>query len=385
MAVELVQGHYTWSVKQDEEGHREYEIIHRVKADPEDGPYEVVNCPGLPEHGGAWNFDNDVDPDATCQWKKDADPVVAGEKNEYWLVKSYYSTRLEKACREEAAQDPLMEPDKFSYSITKYTEEATTDMFGQPIKNSAHEQIRGPQNEWDASRLVVRVTQNVPLLELGILRKYVDYVNESEMWGFPKRSIKFSNFSVEEKFRGGDCDVYYIRTLEFEVRLEGFDRSLLDEGNKVLNGKWEATTDTWTLIDINGVPPNPLNPAHFIRMTDRPGNPMRTLLDGAGKPFLAGVEDTKWWCFDDGFDPFIQETTCSGAQGIAFYSGAYVQGPYDTEVDAEVACDDPDEELQTAPEDMICVGAGTPAKIRVKKYLQGDLLTKLNLPTTLGP
>ena len=49
MAVVLIEGQVDWRVEQDSEGHREYVVTHKVLADRADGPYDVLNCGGLPE------------------------------------------------------------------------------------------------------------------------------------------------------------------------------------------------------------------------------------------------------------------------------------------------------------------------------------------------
>ena len=48
-----------------------------------------------------------------------------------------------------------------------------------------------------------------------------------------------------------------------------------------------ATTGTgWILDNINGSPPNPNNPQHFIRYKDRNGENSRVILDGYGQPAI---------------------------------------------------------------------------------------------------
>jgi hypothetical protein len=119
------------------------------------------------------------------------------------------------------------------------------------------------------------------------------------------------------------------------VNAKGWDRDLLDEGTKVLWGRWKsvvttstttttttttpagqttapptttstaagatttqtATTTTlptpqkpdpvqWELlpVDSDGTMPNRFNPTHFMRYTDRSGNPLRVILNGKGLP-----------------------------------------------------------------------------------------------------
>lgn len=72
----------------------------------------------------------------------------------------------------------------------------------------------------------------------------------------------------------------------------GWDRDLLDEGTKVLNGRWSANGN-YIVVDIGGAAPDPDNPAHFIRFQDRNGNTGRVLLNGAGLPAeIRAGEDT---------------------------------------------------------------------------------------------
>jgi len=65
----------------------------------------------------------------------------------------------------------------------------------------------------------------------------------------------------------------------------GWDKDLNDEGTKVLSGRWNRTTGAWEDVNVNGSPPNPMNPAHFIRYKDKLGENARVILDGAGRPY----------------------------------------------------------------------------------------------------
>lgn len=280
-------GPKTWSCERDEDGHRTYTIRHLVRMDSvTEGPAEALRTPGLPVNGSSWAFDDDVDLWAWCLPTARVTPKVDdGEPNEYFEVEQQFSTRPQdrERCHDTPVEDPLLEPDRVSGTFTKYQEEAVFDRFGDPLKNSAHEQFRGPQVEFDANRPVVRVEQTVADLQLSLLAQLIDTLNDSTLWGFPARRVKLSNVSWEKKYYG-PCYVYYTRTLEFEVRYNGWDRCLLDEGTKVLNGHWSPSTGAWNVDDVGGQSANASNPAHFIRFTDRNGNPARVVLDGSGLP-----------------------------------------------------------------------------------------------------
>lgn len=294
MATRLLPGIRTWSMDQDENGDRVYRAVYRVVSDApgKDGPQQVLDTAGLPEYGEIWLIENDED-----IWAFRRQPIkvtpVTGENDltAQWDVEVEFTTKADaKRCMEERNTDPLLIPDRISGGSVKYVEEATRDRFGQPIKYSSHEQIRGSQIEFDANRHRITVEQNVPQLELALVNSMLDTVNDSYLWGMPPRTVKLSDFKWTRKFYGL-CEVYFERTLEFDVDPRTFDRDILDQGTKVLNGHWgvfagtgSATESDWVLDNINGAAPDPANPQHFIRAKDRNGENITLPLNGAGLP-----------------------------------------------------------------------------------------------------
>lgn len=295
--MELIEGPIYWDLKRDQDGHRTYTIRHRVKGDIGEGPAAALQCPGLPQAGDAWIVENDVDLWAWFRLDAKVTAAVDDEPCPHFIVEQTASTLPTSRCSDGQIEDPLLEPDQVSGGITKYTVEADTDVFGLSITNSAWEQIRGPQNEWEVSRNVIRITQNVPDLEESLWMPMNDTLNDAPLWGFPTRSIRLTISAWEKKYYGL-CEFYYTRTLELEPwvvedpenpgsLLSGWDRDILDEGTKALNGRWNQDGE-WELIDIAGGPPDPLNPSHFKRLTDREGNPMTVLLKD-GVPINAEI------------------------------------------------------------------------------------------------
>jgi hypothetical protein len=284
----------------DRDGHREYKIRWQIETSSSlDGPATVLQCPGLPQPGQYWVVDGDVDLWATCKLDAVVTPhpqYTEGERVNLWIVEQTFSTKGDdKRCKDQQWDDPLLVPDRISGTFSKYQEEATFDRFGRQILNSAFEQIRGPQVEFDANRPTVKISQNRAALEIDLFLPMVDTVNAFPLWGLPRRTIKLSNVSWERKFYGS-CYLYYERTFEFDIRAPksitdvlGFDRILLDEGSKALNGHWDPSTGNWVLDDIGGQPPSRFNPSHFIRLYDLQGNPMHAVLDGQGKPITSAV------------------------------------------------------------------------------------------------
>lgn len=291
-----------WSMDRDEEGHRTYKVSHLVKAaNFDESPTSILVATGLPTIGQSWNYGGDIDGFAYClptRSVKKAKGVKGEGPYVFWNVTSTFSTkRNSKRCQDVTIEDPLQEPDRVNGSFVKYVKEVMKDKDGNQIKTSSHEIIRGPQVEFDHNRPTVTISQNVADLELDLFAPMVDTVNDASLWGLGSRRIKLSNVSWSREIFGV-CSYYYVRTFEFDVDSATFDRDVLDEGTKVLNGHW--TTDqtgtgtglasTWVLDNIDGAAPNKNNPQHFIRYKDRNGENSRLVLDGNGEP-LDGNDD----------------------------------------------------------------------------------------------
>jgi hypothetical protein len=302
-----------WSCARDRDGNREYKIVYRVFWQPDagtmpdyDGPAAALQAVGLPQPGDPWTPDDDYpDPWAFCRQDANVTPVTPddGGRTPVFDVELTFSTKNdEKRCKDVQIDNPLDEPIKVSGSFVKAKEEALKDRFGQPIVNSAWEQFRGPQVEFDTGTDTVRVEMNVAALNLPLLAALKNHVNDRPVWGMPKRCVRFANYDWDRLFYGA-CTVYYRLKLDLEVDSRTFDRDLLDEAQKVLHGHWKASeagaavapcassstpgVHTWVLDPIDGGPPNPYNPSHFIRFTDPLGNAIRGVLNGRGLP--AGV------------------------------------------------------------------------------------------------
>lgn len=290
----VIQGdaHVSWSGSRDEEGHREYVISHLVRGETTDGPANAMETPGLPLPGSPWIVDSDEDQYAWCTWKAKATPKLNDEPGIYFVVEQVFSTKPpalnQQRCQDIKVEDPLLEPPKVSGSFINYNEEATHDRFGFPIVNSAHEQVRGPTVEFSKNRPRVVIEQNVPTALLAYILPAMmqNTVNMFPLWGLPVRTILLAEASWERKFYG-QCYIYYVRKLTFDIDYETFDRDLKDEGSKVLHGHWDPATGYWILDPIAGKRPDRFNPTHFIRAKDRADENIRFDLNGAGLP--AGV------------------------------------------------------------------------------------------------
>lgn len=390
MATTLL-GPTNWSMTRDEQGHREYKITFKIKSADTDGPYNVLATSGLPTPGSHWDFDDDEDVWAFCRNDVDISPVDSSdEPKTLWLATFTFSTKQPDTgrCEDGDVEDPLLQPAQVEGSFIKYTTEASHDRFGVPITNSAWEQIRGPQVEFDSHRPAVKITQNVATFNQAAVLpdSMVNTVNESTLWGFPPRCVKLSSASWKKKFYG-TCSVYYERSLEFDIDTNTFDREILDEGTKVLNGHWRGTDTTgtaddtadWILDPISGADPDPDNPLHFIRYKDRNGENARVILNGRGEPFTPEGEPAEsWWVYEvgTGSPPDYDQVFGTFADAQAAASGADIYGPFSTQEEAEAAT------IFGELGDPVTVEPpATPGIIAVQYYGESDF-TELGIPTS---
>lgn len=286
MSTQLLPGRTKWEMTEDDEGHREYNVEYKILADVTDGPFNVRNTPGMPLPGSFWQQGADVDPFAFCKRRSKTAPMQK-EDEATWLWKCglVFSTKPDKRCQDFRFEDPLTEPPKITVSWTKYKEEATEDRFNIPLRNSAHERLKGPQIEFDNGLASVRITQNVLLPNLDLISTMVHTLNSVPVWGLPIRCVKLSGVSLTKQYYG-NCFPYWSRELEFDINPDTFDRDIADEGHKVLYGRWERP-GVYRILCINGDIPDHKNPAHFKEYVDTAGNRGNVVLNGKGLP--AGV------------------------------------------------------------------------------------------------
>jgi hypothetical protein len=319
MTTAIIPGQTTWSLSRDEKGHRTYKIKYKVRGAITDGPGNALLTTGLPVVGSQWVVDGENDPWASCRPEVEVTPLVTDEPNTHWSLEFTFSTKPLTHCQDDHIENPLLIPQVISGSFVKYTQEATIDRFGYPIRNSAHELIRGHQVEFDLNRMTIKIKQNVADLQLPLLCQMTNTVNDDDLWGIPRRCIKLNPPTFERKFYG-TCSIYYERNLEFDIFMvenpdpfsigaitalgdlgdieiveelgppfiSGHDRTVLDEGTKVLHGGWNKVTGKWVVRNIGGQPPDPDNPQHFERFKDIKGEACRVILNGKGLP--AGIE-----------------------------------------------------------------------------------------------
>jgi hypothetical protein len=282
----VMVSHLGTSGSVDEEGYRSYKVEYQVRALYTESVDSVLYAEGLPLPGQVWEVDGDINPWIWCRPQREATPYRKDEPNMLWRVACTFSNKPQgKRCHEQKIENPLLEPPKVTGGGTTEHEEALYDRFGQPIVNSCWEQLRGQKVEFDVARSSVKIQMNVGSFDvISLALAMQNRVNAYPLWGLPRRCVKLRPVEWEPMY-WGTCNKYYQLKLEFDIRLDTFDRDILDEGTKALHGHWDAGSGDWIVDNLGGTPPDPSDPRCFDRVEDKKGNPMKMVLDGAGKPY----------------------------------------------------------------------------------------------------
>lgn len=285
-----------WSGTRDADGYRTYRITHRVPVDDTpgsaDGPSNAMTAPGLPIPGVAlWIVDGDADLGAVCTWEASAQPIYEGERCAFFDVEQVFTNRPDPKCIQRLGtgtgtgnwtDEPLLIPPRISGSFIKRTKYAEMDANGDPIVNSSFERITGPTVEIDESLPTVVIEINQLVLDLVELSLLIDSVNSTPMWGFAANTVRLTDIQWQQLYYT-DCTCYFTIRFEFTINYSLWSINVLDEGTMALNGKFNSE-GVWELQSINGGPPNPANPGHFVRLKDAGDNIIWRLLDGNGVP-----------------------------------------------------------------------------------------------------
>jgi hypothetical protein len=302
----------------DADGNRTWKLKIQTAGDPQrDGPSTHAQTPGLPMPGATYQAYNDIDVyawthgDRTITPREEAGTIFFD--HEYtWSTKAANkdgspASRKDdkgsrKKCSDQTVQDPLLEPPSTSGSFLDEKQEETWDRNGDPLVYTSFEQIRGPAATFDRCREQVIVEQNVLNLDRKLLRSLTDKVNDASLWDFPKRCWKMGKPTWQRKSYG-TCGFYYVQRLVFECNAEEvdpastlglalqdflieynnkfyishWDRNILDESSRVLNGTWDVTTNPPTWINPAGFP-NANKWSSYINAFDINYQPCRVIL-----------------------------------------------------------------------------------------------------------
>jgi hypothetical protein len=237
MAATVIGDVFQWGpLQRDEQGHRTYTVVHRVKtASVDEGPASALQAAGLPSVGSYWNFGSDVDIYAYCTPIASVSSVQEGdgERSQYYLVSQQFTTKPMSRCNTTTIDSPLDEPPAIRGGFMPYREEATYDRFGDLLLMSSLERMTGPLIEVEKGRPVVTTSFNVSTLPLIDFSEMLDKgaVNDDTLWGMPARCIRLAEVSWE-RYLYGVCTYFYRVNYSFEIKFDGWNRLVIDQGTR---------------------------------------------------------------------------------------------------------------------------------------------------------
>jgi hypothetical protein len=260
-----------WSMSQDEEGHRDYQLIWQVQTDgPTYGPDYAMFASGLPVPGAHLGVGMTHDPWAFYQRKGTAKLKSRDQHRSIWLVETAFSTRPVKRCQTSSIEDPLLEPPKIRGAFDTFQREAMADKDGHPLLNAAGQRFRGPAVQIEDGWPTVEVEQNVAWINLPLLGSYRYSVNNATFWGMPTRTVKCKTFTWERVLYG-TCYYYFKVVTSFQLNESKWDLHLLEEGE---------------MVRIPGT-----TPPKFRRAKDDYEENVHVLLDAAGNALAPGAAE----------------------------------------------------------------------------------------------
>ncbi len=299
-------GKLDWGGSRAKDLHRDYWVKLLVETTSDtDGPQLITTTAGLPSIGSAWTWGGDNDAYALCYPTVTCETVIKNEKNFWWVLRYDYSTRPWILCAETQLTTPLSQPDVISGSfitsqertchrreregITGTGTSTGTGSYagwysqdnGDLILNSAMEPIWQTK---DICNPTILITQTVLDLELPLISQMVLTLNDSTLWGLPRRTLMLRNVPWQRQV-WGLCTYYFKRTLEFAVNYKTWDLTEIpDIGTMVLNkslpgyiARSDDQVDPTDSVDRE-------NPENFVRATDAAGNILNAIyLDGHGE------------------------------------------------------------------------------------------------------
>jgi hypothetical protein len=264
-------------VQGQESGHRTYTSVFRVYTDTVyDGASTVMIYGGLPQLGDPYLWGNSFDYGA----RLNALPVVRLERDDQnarkiWIATCTYTTRG-RQLEQQPPDDPLTWPWKVSGDADEWTEEAAEDVDGEPLMNSAFQQLRGKQVERFRTRRKWVLTKNFATVNQTMIDYFEGSVNRSTITilgaVYPPETLYMRRITFTREWYAYNTP-YFPHTFNIDCNPEGFRRKIIDKG-------------TMQVIPGTG---NVFDPADMTAITDPvTEDQIERYLDGAASPLAAG-------------------------------------------------------------------------------------------------
>lgn len=153
--------------------------------------------------------------------------VTNGTGPKHWIVTCQYGTPS------ATGASPLGQPAEIGWSFAISTEEVDRDIYDNPIVNSSGESFDPPITK-DFHDLVLTVIKNQSDFAQIEAAATIGKLNNDYFYGFSPGKVKCTRYEGRQILSGsGD---YYQVTYEFQIRDDGWQRRILDQGFRDVDG-----------------------------------------------------------------------------------------------------------------------------------------------------
>ncbi len=166
-------------------------------------------------------------------------------------------------------EDPVNQPAVYEWLHAVSSEPIDTDVNGLPILNSSDEAYDPPISN-DIYDQVLRVTRNQVSFDAIFASNFIGSVNADWFYDSPPGTVKMKVFDGRQS-RAADL-FYWAVTMEFEFRVDSWDRRVRDEGFRTID---TATTGSVPSYEI-------------LKDKDKAPLSQPALLDGFGNQLVVG-------------------------------------------------------------------------------------------------
>jgi hypothetical protein len=223
-----------------DENKREYTRTFSVITDsPNTGPAIVRTAAGIPVRGDYYTTGTEFD---LLAYALNIESSCISADGLQWIVNVDYGF-----IDNDGETNPLSEPSTESWSFQQFTRATDQDVNGNAIVNSAGDPF-AQAVQVDDSRPVLSVTRNQATFNAPLAYLYKDKTNRDPFRGAPAGTVKVMDISGQQQ-HDQTFGTYWQVKVEVQFNIEGWDKVLLDQGFRELDG----TSGELKPITNNGV------------------------------------------------------------------------------------------------------------------------------------
>jgi hypothetical protein len=130
--------------------------------------------------------------------------------------------------------DPTAQQIEIKMNGVNYEQIVDLDVYGNPVVNTAGDYFDPPVTR-DQTRCVLEVTRNEVGFSPATIYTYANKVNLATWNGFAARTVKIAPPSVVPMWSQFSSEVYSRVTYTFEYDPDGWDKTVLNQGNRYLS------------------------------------------------------------------------------------------------------------------------------------------------------